>query len=372
MKRYSVETAAEGTKRYFYIQDNKTLDLVLLPYRYLMHKIKSNRSPNTVRRAAYAICYYLEYLDEIQMDYQKVYDLRYDEQNEHFVRFLYWLKEGKHKEEQFKKIPHNGTCNAYLKDVFRFYLFMESEDGSQRRLSVLSYNYFTTPNEVGVKRTLRFKSFRGYLKAEERNVRAAEQDEIIAILQACTNCRDQLLILLLSETGFRIGELLGVSYTKDIDYNNHTIRVRFRDDNENLARAKNAEQRRAKISDGTYQFLMHYLTAYRELLQHQNYLFINIAGKEAGKPLKVRNVYDMLERMEKKTGIRITPHMLRRYFAVSRWNADWALELISWALGHKHLDTTIKYLGLLDDKLVQASKDFYAKHTDDYGIRDLL
>lgn len=91
-----------------------------------------------------------------------------------------------------------------------------------------------------------------------------------------------------------------------------------------------------------------------------------------GKPLKVRNVYDMLERMEKKTGIRITPHMLRRYFAVSRWNAEWALELISWALGHKHLDTTIKYLGLLDDKLIQASKDFYAKHTDDYGIRDLL
>ena len=182
MKRYSVETASEGTKRYFYIQDNKTLDLELLPSRYLMHKIKSNRSPNTVRRAAYAICYYLEYLDEVQMDYQNVYDLRYDEQNEHFVRFLYWLKEGKHKEEQFKKIPHNGTCNAYLKDVFRFYLFMESEDGSQRRLSVLSYNYFTTPNEVGVKRTLRFKSFRGYLKAEERNVRAAEQDEIVAIL----------------------------------------------------------------------------------------------------------------------------------------------------------------------------------------------
>ena len=30
------------------------------------------------------------------------------------------------------------------------------------------------------------------------------------------------------------------------------------------------------------------------------------------------------------------------------------------------------HLGLLDDKLILASKDFYAKHTDDYGIRDLL
>ena len=112
MKRYSVETAWEGRKQYYYIQDEETLDIALLPSRYLMHKIKSNRSPNTVKRAAYALCYYLEYLSEMQMDFQQVYDLQYEEQNEHFVKFLYWLKEGRHKEEQFKKIPGNETCNA--------------------------------------------------------------------------------------------------------------------------------------------------------------------------------------------------------------------------------------------------------------------
>ncbi len=249
---------------------------------------------------------------------------------------------------------------------------MEAEDPQFGSLRVLSYGQITVANAVGVKRVMRAKSFNGYLKAEERNVRAAEQNEIVTILKACTNNRDRLLLLLIAETGFRIGEILGVSYTRDIDYQNHTIRVWFRDDNENDARAKNAEYRRSRISDDTFDFLLHYLAEYRKLLQRQDFLFINIAGETAGQPLKVGSVYDMLGRMEKKTQIQITPHMLRRYFSVIRWKDGWPLEMISQALGHKHLDTTVRYLGLLDDRIMEASRAFYEKHSDDYGIRELL
>ena len=372
LKRYSVETVTEAAVRYFYIQDCETMEMELLPSRYLVQKVKSNRSPNTVKRAAFALCYYLEYLSEKQMEFSQVCQLAYDEQHEHFVRFLYWIKTGRHKTENDIKNPRNGTCNAYLKDVFRFYLFMEAEDPQFGSLRVLSYGQITVANAVGVKRVMRAKSFNGYLKAEERNVRAAEQNEIVTILKACTNNRDRLLLLLIAETGFRIGEILGVSYTRDIDYQNHTIRVWFRDDNENNARAKNAEYRRSRVSDDTFDFLLHYLAEYRKLLQRQDFLFINIAGQTAGQPLKAGSVYDMLGRMEKKTRIQITPHMLRRYFSVIRWKDGWPLEMISQALGHKHLDTTVKYLGLLDDRIMEASKAFYEKHSDDYGIRELL
>lgn len=372
MRRYAVKTVAEAAKKFFYIQDCETLEVELLPTKYLAHKVKSNCSPNTVRRAAFAICYYLEFMAEKQMELTQAYKMSYDEQTEHFVKFLYWLKEGKHREENSTRTPDNGTCNAYLKDVFRFYLFVEAENPQLGRLKALSYSQITMANAVGVKRTLRSKSFKGYMKAEERNVRAAGQDEIITILQSCTNCRDQLLILMIAETGFRIGEILGVDYTKDIDYRNHTVRAYFRDDNENDARAKNAEYRKSRISDDTFGFLMHYLAEYRELLQRQTYLFINITGKTAGQPMKVGSVYDMLGRMEKKTEIKLSPHMLRRYFAEMRWDAGWPLELISQALGHKHLDTTVRYLGIIDDRLMEASKEFYAKHSDDYRIQELL
>ena len=100
------------------------------------------------------------------------------------------------------------------------------------------YSQFVVRNESKKKSMYRTKSFHGYMNPEERNVRAATREEIITVLQSCTNCRDQLLILILAETGFRIGEVLGIDYTKDIDYQNRKVRVRFREDNENGARAK--------------------------------------------------------------------------------------------------------------------------------------
>ena len=81
-----------------------------------------------------------------------------------------------------------------------------------------------------------------------------------------------------------------------------------------VTRAKNAEYRSAKISADTFQFLNCYIAEYRKILQHQSYLFVNISGRTVGNPLTVDAVYAMLKRMEKKTGIKITPHMLRHYF----------------------------------------------------------
>lgn len=371
VKRYTVEKVQEGTRKYFYIMDRETLEIALYPSKYLKHKTKSNLSPNTVKRYAFSLCCYLEYLVEKELDFAQVCELDFEEQSDHFTRYLCWLKEVNHTEKKRIGDAKNGTCNAYLKDVFGFYLFM-AECGYVSGLRVLFYNQITVTNGVGVRRTLRSKSFRGYMKAEDRDVRAAIEEEIIRTLQACTNSRDQLLLLLLAETGFRIGEILGVNYNRDIDYENHTIGVYFRDDNENNARAKNAEYRKAKISNDTFDFLLHYLAEYRSLLQYQNYLFINISGETAGQPLKADSVYSMLERAAQKTGTLLTPHMLRRYFAVTRWNAEWPLELISQALGHKHLDTTIQYLGILDDKLMEASREFYAKHSTNYGIDRML
>ena len=371
VKRYTVDFVTEKKQKLYYIQDDETLDLALLPTKYLKHKADANRSPNTVRRIALSICYYMNYLTQIEIDLIEVTRLGFEEQSRHFGQFLYWIKEGNHITDNRIAKTGNGTCNAYLKDVFGFFLYM-ADCGYAKPLRVLSYDQITVANAVGVRRKVRYQSFKGYLKEKDRDVRAAEEPEIIEILKVCTNIRDQLLLLLIAETGFRIGEILGIDYTKDIDYGSHLIKVYFRDDNDNDARAKNAEYRSAKISNDTFEFLMHYLAEYRQLLQKQNYLFINIKGKTAGKSMRVESVYDMLERMEKKTGIKLTPHMLRRYYAVSRRNSGWALELIQLALGHRHLDTTVKYLGILDDQLMEASRQFYEKHSDLYGIKDLL
>lgn len=48
------------------------------------------------------------------------------------------------------------------------------------------------------------------------------------------------------------------------------------------------------------------------------------------------------------------------------------MELISQALGHKHLDTTIRYLDWIDDDLVEASNEFYEQHASIFGAERLL
>ena len=109
MRRYQVETLTDNAQKYFYIRDCDTMDIVLLPSKYLKHKVKSKRSPNTVRRTAFAICYYLEYLKEIPMEITEVYELDFERQNEHFTDFLYWLKAGNHKEKkQLKTSPQRN------------------------------------------------------------------------------------------------------------------------------------------------------------------------------------------------------------------------------------------------------------------------
>lgn len=70
--------------------------------------------------------------------------------------------------------------------------------------------------------------------------------------------------------------------------------------------------------------------------------------------------------------IHTTPHMLRRYFGNMRRDAGWPLEMISEAYGHKHIDTTIKYLNLVDDQLMEASDQYYAKHSALYDVEKLL
>ena len=64
--------------------------------------------------------------------------------------------------------------------------------------------------------------------------------------------------------------------------------------------------------------------------------------------------------------------MLRHYFGNERRKAGWALELIQIAYGHRHIQTTINYLDIVDDELLEARQEFYKKNTALYGIDELL
>lgn len=371
MNPYSVERRERNNKIYFLVQRNEDGVIVESPTTYLAHLVRANKSMNTVKRRAFSISYYLTYLEEKGVLLDEVSKLPYAKQHKHFTDFLRWIKDGKHTDGERNKLPGNFTCNLYLKDVFGWFGFLALEHGQFGELKVLSDRRISYSNQVGVRFSVICKTFNGYLPEEEHVGRTIEKDKIETLLEACENSRDQLLLLLLAETGFRIGELLGVRYTEDIDYKRKTISVNYRN-NMNNAFAKNAEHRRALISEGTFGILMYYLAENRELLKNGSFLMISISGKNIGKPLDANAVYSVLKRLEMKTGIKVNPHMLRHYFANERRKSGWDILLISKALGHKHINTTIAYLDVGREELIEASDAFYAKNKGLYDIDKLI
>ena len=370
MHRFYIETIKYRRNTYYLVRSMDDASIVTEPTKYLKHKVLQHRSSNTVRRLAYSLIYYLNYMEDIGKTIQQVLEMSYTEQHEHFIGFLNWLIQGNHCDR--KKIANNNTCNSYLQTVFGYYQFLLLEYDLPGDVKVLERRDIGYNSAVGVQFRRSVQAFQGYLPREESVGKTIEKDKIVTLLENTTSKRTQLMIILLAETGFRIGELLGVRYAEDIDYANKTIRVEYRENNDNGARAKNAEYRRAKISNGAYDFLLLYIAENKELLSRQKYMFITLHGKTKGQHITEYAVYSAFGVLERATGIKCTPHMLRHYYANERREAGWEIDKISAALGHKHIATTERYLHLSDDEMAEAMDKYFAINGGIYNISKLL
>ena len=113
---------------------------------------------------------------------------------------------------------------------------------------------------------------------------------------------------------------------------------------------------------------------------NSEYLFTKLTGKNKGELLDADSVYSMLKRLSKKTDINSHPHQLRHYFAEERRKEEkkkrrkegWDLNDIRFALGHKKVETTIKYLGENNERLIEATDQYYSNNEDLYQIADFL
>ena len=89
-----------------------------LPSKYLMHKIKCRRSPNTVKRSAFAICYYMGYMEEKEMELTEVYQLGLRETDRAFCGFSILAQSRKsHEAIQWKNEEMSKSRN--LQRIFK-------------------------------------------------------------------------------------------------------------------------------------------------------------------------------------------------------------------------------------------------------------
>jgi len=188
--------------------------------------------------------------------------------------------------------------------------------------------------------------FKNVLKLDEPKVRVKifTMEQVNEIYKSTTNLRDRLLVRLLFETGFRIGEVLSLfleDFQFDAIHRKHKIQLTDRGELPNGGKLKTGE-RKIDTSQGLMDLYDDYLyEVLDEFNPDHNFVFVKIRGKNAGKPLTYSDVYATLKEIERKTGIYITPHLFRHTHGTIFYLHTKNIKAVQERLGHAQIQTTI-------------------------------
>lgn len=368
---YKVEKHKNGSVPVYWISADGRLDERSFGYIDLLKK--QNKSPNTLKRYAWSITYFYNYLTSVGVDFDGIGDIGFFEQVDLLRGFLLWLKSGKHKIHKHEGTIKNKTCNDTLKDVLHFYSYLVDYKGL-KPLSVLRPRINGYINSMGLYRKSYSESFDFMLDENEDETYEAHiitEEEGRIIFGTLKNVRDRALLMLMIDTGIRIGEVLGIK-RHELDIEKRKVKIQFSSKNENGARAKRGEYRVVSFSKKTQQALHNYITRYENILSQGEMLFIKLQGRHKGKGMEKADVDSVLRRLEEKTGIHIHSHLLRHKFAEERDAAGWETAKISMALGHRSIRTTETYLNSAPARCEREEEEFFKERDEGIDISCLI
>ncbi len=154
--------------------------------------------------------------------------------------------------------------------------------------------------------------------------------------------RDYCVMLLLADTGMRIGELLKISI-EDIDFKNLEII---------LDSTKNRNSRKVGISELTKKELIGFKEIYLQGFDGKDYFFQN----EKGQQLQKRTIQNSIKKygdQAKIKNVRVSPHTFRHYFAINYLKNGGSTAGLRSILGHLTFNTVESYLFWSDQDIVE-------------------
>ncbi len=171
------------------------------------------------------------------------------------------------------------------------------------------------------------------VKLDPPGPRGAPRQQIDAILAVIppTRRRDRVLFQLIRETGVRVGEALAL-YVEDLDLTT---------DDEHIRVLGKGGQRRTVLLDDP-----HLVRGIRAYLQATGYRFGPLFRAEKngrGGPLRYQSAHERWAGYCARAGVTCTLHQLRHTHATELVNAGVSLATIRKRLGHKNLQTTLRY-----------------------------
>jgi len=319
---------------------------------YLAHLQALDRSPTTARTYATSLKLWFEFLAHVEVpwDAAKV---------EHVSRFVAWLRA-----PAANVVVLEGgdarrcasTVNKHLAALFSFYDY-HARNGvalaqalvEWRRSSRGGYKPFL--HHVTAGRPVPTRPLR--LREARRLPRTLSEEQVLALVGACSHLRDRFLLCLLAETGMRIGQALGLRHS-DFVSRRRELEIVPRADNANGARAKTLEAVTVPVSAGLVRLYSAYMfDEYGET--DSDYVFVNLFAEPYGQPLSYDAVHKLVGRLRARTGIVFNLHMLRHSRATELLRHGVPLEVVSKLLTHRSPATTSGTYSHLDAEDLRAA-----------------
>lgn len=347
----------DGKERYFVADEN---GLPIEPIlKFIRFKDNTNYARNTLRMYCQHLKLYFEYLQQIELNFQKV-------TIDDLALFVNWLQ---NPYKSLKVIPTHQvetarsprTINIIVNTVLAFYDYILRHEEYSNNISDRLKKFVSTPS----------RNFKGFLygiahqpkkvtsnilklKVPKSKPKTLSKEEIGTLIRACINLRDKFLLTLLYETGMRIGEALSL-WIEDFDISDMVIDLKDRGELENNAEIKTVSSpRRIDISQNLADMFMKYLAEYHTEEVETNHIFIKLSGSNKYKPMNYTDADNLFRTLKKKTEIYVTPHMFRHSSLTLLRMAGWQPELLRIRAGHKNIYTTLNtYIHPSDEEITR-------------------
>lgn len=361
MKVQLVET--DRGNRYLLLNDEyAVVDEV---HRYLIYLESCGRSPNTLRSYAYDLKAFYEYMNSEVIPIKGLFTNPNRKPVDILSDFMLWLQYP----DSTKGIFHikgedckrsNKTLNHIMESVLSFYQYLASNNEIQE---LETY-----------KRQRNSKQFKSFLhelikhkKELSKNifnkpvpevpVEAITREQYNTIFSFCRTRRDKLLLAILYEGGLRINEALGIHICDITEIEDGIIHIVPRENNENNARVKGNSGGIIKLPDYVIDLLLDYIN--EDIIDFDSdFLFLTLLGKKRGCPMTSNNAEQLFDRLSKKAGFNVHPHMLRHGFATEKLEAGWQMVDIQAYLRHKNISSTQIYATYNDEIKLEKMRAF--------------
>lgn len=315
----------------------------------------ADRSPHTVRAYAGRAALFLGWCAGQGVDWRRI-------ELAQLARFKHWLEVTVTRTGG----PRSGTTvNAILTAVCELLRFCARsgliEATVAERLSEPRWLRFTPPGfdtgESGQFRAVRARALKA--RAVAPFPEALTSGQLAAVLGCCRRPRESFLVILLRDTGLRIGEALGLrradmhllpdSRSLGCSVVGAHVHVRHRA-NPNGALAKSRFPRSVPVSDAVLVSYGDYQHERAELVgEDSEMVLVNLYHQPLGAPMTYRAAKGFFERLAGQCGFPVRPHMLRHTAATNWVRAGVDLDVVRALLGHASLSSTTVYLHARDE-----------------------